>query len=567
MAEINEFVNKIDAEIAAEPKVMSPDYYRGGQWGQSLELLRHLCEYSENILMVSGPSGIGKTAMLKALSHCAPSDFKLAQIDAYASMDITILMQQIASGFSISWDCAEKLQVPTTNGAETWVLLIDEAHKLSISVLAALFQLREGSEGHLHIVLFTQPCLEQELTNSSLKEQFDTYVHIIELERLTLIDVESLLLQQWRAAGNQGALPFDKQLLKNIHSLSQGLPSEVLKLAKAQVNGDEIMSKGIVAKVIGSLSPIMLGLTLFFGVMFFSLTLFFPESSNFNFANFKQKLALKNVELPLEAKEVDNVASQDERLQVLDEVAAMPQVVETSSKVAQKNLADAIVIAKQQLKDEFEQELTKLRGVQQELEGSVKELDASNLQLRKRNSELEEQLLDLRNKKIVKNELVDAPLPNETHARDLEVTPDKKAIPDEIKSPAVRAPIKQMDNIDKGQMVEKNSEPKNRLSPSSNVLAQEERIMQKPADNFTLQLLGASKEAGIQEFIEQNKLDNAYYYRTSHNGKDWFILVHGEYSSRDEAQSAIRELPLDLQELKPWARNYASVQKIIDKRK
>jgi DamX protein len=91
--------------------------------------------------------------------------------------------------------------------------------------------------------------------------------------------------------------------------------------------------------------------------------------------------------------------------------------------------------------------------------------------------------------------------------------------------------------------------------------------MQKPADNFTLQLLGASKEAGIQEFIEQNKLDNAYYYRTSHNGKDWFILVHGEYSSRDEAQSAIRELPLDLQELKPWARNYASVQKIIDKRK
>jgi len=73
-------------------------------------------------------------------------------------------------------------------------------------------------------------------------------------------------------------------------------------------------------------------------------------------------------------------------------------------------------------------------------------------------------------------------------------------------------------------------------------------------DHYALQLMGGEEVADINDFVKANKLDNAVVYKTSHNGKDWYVLVYGKYKSSADANSAIKTLSPDLAELNPWIR-------------
>ena len=52
-------------------------------------------------------------------------------------------------------------------------------------------------------------------------------------------------------------------------------------------------------------------------------------------------------------------------------------------------------------------------------------------------------------------------------------------------------------------------------------------------------------------------------FKTIYRNKDWYVLVYGIYSSRIEAQAALKEMPAELNNIKPWIRSIASVQELI----
>lgn len=73
---------------------------------------------------------------------------------------------------------------------------------------------------------------------------------------------------------------------------------------------------------------------------------------------------------------------------------------------------------------------------------------------------------------------------------------------------------------------------------------------------FTLQLLGSFNESTALEFMERYDVGGAAYTRTRHEGKPWYIVVHGRYPNRDKARAAIDSLPEQVQALNPWPRAY-----------
>lgn len=78
--------------------------------------------------------------------------------------------------------------------------------------------------------------------------------------------------------------------------------------------------------------------------------------------------------------------------------------------------------------------------------------------------------------------------------------------------------------------------------------------------SYTLQLIGARQESNILDFLHNHKLSGkAVYFRTQHNGSDWYTLIYGVYPDREHALQAIRELPRTLREGSPWARTFASI--------
>jgi len=79
--------------------------------------------------------------------------------------------------------------------------------------------------------------------------------------------------------------------------------------------------------------------------------------------------------------------------------------------------------------------------------------------------------------------------------------------------------------------------------------------------HYTLQLSGMASEATLQEFISEYGLPaaNVYIYKTQRNNKPWYVVIFGEYKSRQSAEQASKELPGSLANMDVWIKKYQLV--------
>jgi septal ring-binding cell division protein DamX len=81
---------------------------------------------------------------------------------------------------------------------------------------------------------------------------------------------------------------------------------------------------------------------------------------------------------------------------------------------------------------------------------------------------------------------------------------------------------------------------------------------------YTLQLASSTNPNLIQKYYRENKLEGAGgYYRNYRQGKNWYALVYGSYSSINEAKQAVDSLPVELRKWSPWVRRFQDIQRIM----
>ncbi len=101
-------------------------------------------------------------------------------------------------------------------------------------------------------------------------------------------------------------------------------------------------------------------------------------------------------------------------------------------------------------------------------------------------------------------------------------------------------------------------------APEQEAIHREEWLLQQNPRHFTLQIAGTSSREGLQRYIEQYKLqDHSAYFRRTHNDKNWYSLLYGNYSSRDEAIDAAERLKAELGLDNIWIRRFNEVQASI----
>ena len=428
--------------------VMEPFFY-GGHWGQCLDLISHLCQYSDNLILVIGREGLGKTTLKEALLIRCADKFVFHVCQEAVKLDPRDLIEQIDASLNTS--------------GQDLVLVVDDVQNLPVDMIPVLLKLKQDIKfpWRLHIVLFAEPEFERLIQKAAVKERCADQLRVIELETLTLSDVEAFLLHNWQLAGNHSELPLDKIACKKIFSLSAGNPREVQKLAKSMLEGGDINKLKIVR---GALSPFIVGLVVAFGILFCILAFLWPTKDDITTIE-SQPLTVQN-ELAL--PETD---------------AALEEPVNNEDKQTIVKLEEKLLSLEQQLLDEQEA---------------------------RRNVELKLQTA--------------------------------------LQKPRIE-PVK----------VQKQ---KNKMSTTG----QEKNILNIPATNYTVQLLGAANEAKIKEFIKTNNLtDKARYFKTSYKDKPWYILIYGNYSTKAAANEALNALPPNLKKLQPWPREYKTIHSIIKK--
>ena len=86
-------------------------------------------------------------------------------------------------------------------------------------------------------------------------------------------------------------------------------------------------------------------------------------------------------------------------------------------------------------------------------------------------------------------------------------------------------------------------------------------LAQQPAGMYAVQVVASSSMDQLSFFASQNNLSEEWVAETSVDGKVWFVLMSGVYSTKSEAEQALNGLQgLGTQ---PWIRTVGSVQAVM----
>jgi DamX protein len=138
-----------------------------------------------------------------------------------------------------------------------------------------------------------------------------------------------------------------------------------------------------------------------------------------------------------------------------------------------------------------------------------------------------------------------------------------------IEPPTGPAPLPAADSIQQEQAAAATKQSSSEIRPATPVgdarLKDAKWVMRQNPEHFTLQLVTGLQQATIDRFIIKYQLsaESLAYFYSSRNGKNWHNLIYGTYPDRKSVNAALSQLPPKLAGVKPWIRQFSSIQREI----
>ncbi|WP_127475060.1 AAA family ATPase [Sulfurivermis fontis] len=211
-------------------------FYADPERAQTLNMLQHLTQYSEELLLVTGPAGSGKSTLLEQYLTRADEDWKVCRVSATETPDPGQLFLAAARCFGLHTDGVASdallgaLQEHLNRLQQTMtpVLVVDDADRLSDDALEIVVRLAElpGEHGKLvRVILFA---------DSAILPRFDSArfasgprPHRLDLKPLDEAQTIAYLQHRLATAGFAGGPLFLPRDLKRIHKQSLGWPGGI----------------------------------------------------------------------------------------------------------------------------------------------------------------------------------------------------------------------------------------------------------------------------------------------------------------------------------------------------
>lgn len=211
-------------------------FYADPERAQTLNMLQHLTQYSEELLLVTGPAGSGKSALLEQYLSRADEDWKVCRVSAVETPDPGQLFIAAARCFGLHTDnvagdaLLDALREHLNHLQQTMtpVLVVDDADRLSDDALEIVVHLAElpGDHGKLvRVILFA---------DSAILPRFDSARFAsgprpqrLDLKPLDEAHTIAYLQHRLATAGFAGGPVFLPRDLKRIHKQSLGWPGGI----------------------------------------------------------------------------------------------------------------------------------------------------------------------------------------------------------------------------------------------------------------------------------------------------------------------------------------------------
>ncbi len=217
-------------------------FYADAERTQYLDMLQHLTQYSEELLLVVGNEGIGKSILLDKYLQRREEHWEVCRIDGNQGLELDSLFARVADCFAVDMakvapeQLLEALRrhLDALLEQQLSVLVIDDAHALSDDALEMVFHLAalEGEHGKLiRVLLFADSSIESRLSSTRFSQLASP--HRVQLKPLNEADSAAYVTHRLQSAGYIGTPPFNSAELKQLYRQSQGVPLKLNRAAHA----------------------------------------------------------------------------------------------------------------------------------------------------------------------------------------------------------------------------------------------------------------------------------------------------------------------------------------------
>lgn len=218
-------------------------FFSGGNRGAVLDALVYAIANGEGIIKVVGEVGSGKTMLCRMLQTILPEKVEsiylanpsVAPEDVLHAIafELQLKLPKNADRLKVMQQLQAHLLNRHAEGRQV-VIFVEEAQGMPLATLEEirlLSNLETKQDKLLQIVLFGQPELDHNLSESNIRQLRERITHSFHLEPLATKDVGEYLILRLRAAGYHGPHLFADAAVKKLSRAAKGLVRRVNILA------------------------------------------------------------------------------------------------------------------------------------------------------------------------------------------------------------------------------------------------------------------------------------------------------------------------------------------------
>lgn len=505
-------------QLQHDPFVARPQGFRFFTPGRKpvLAQLHHMAHFSDQVQVVTGPTGAGKTLLRQAMvASCNKDKVQCIVTSGREQATAAGLERLICQAVGVSDMAAllERAEQLHLTGMQLY-LVVDDAHCLDQSAVQLLAELSLAGQTAPRVFLFGEESIVEILETVDMPDD-RAWLQIIELAPFTLDETRDYLAQRLEGAG-QGIELLDDQQIARIHQLGNGWPGLINETAR-QVMMEELDEPVRPARKPRSGLPVR------------SLVALLLVGAGVTIA------WMMGGDDPEPTRTVLNLPDQVASLDVTDVARGGPVL-----QMPNEGAGTLELIA--------EEPDTEQAGVGEMIRQPTRSV-----------------AVDARDKLPAP---VAMPELSQTEAPPLVAAPaplvaEQAAVPPVTPTPPP-APAAQAAPQNQPEPVAASTATKPATESVASAYHQDAWYRQRPATEYALQLLGTrSRQAALEFMKSQPGLSDLGYFETLHEGKPWFVVTQGAYAGRSQAQQGVARLPESLRKQQPWPRSMGSIQQSL----